>query len=154
MIEYMSGDIFRSRADALVNPVNTVGVSGAGLAQQFKVLYTDNYEAYRTACARGEVRLGQVFPYRIDDSKRLMGDPLWIFNFPTKGHWRSLSRLADVDAGLSSLRDMTALSEITSLAVPALGCGLGNLHWSDVDCLIVRHLGDLDCRVMVYLPVH
>ena len=36
MIEYISGDILDSKAQVIVNPVNTVGVMGKGLALVFK----------------------------------------------------------------------------------------------------------------------
>lgn len=36
MIHYVSGNIFDSPAQTLVNPVNTVGVMGKGLALEFK----------------------------------------------------------------------------------------------------------------------
>ena len=42
MIKYVSGDIFNSKADVIVNPVNLVGVMGAGLAKQFKERYSKN----------------------------------------------------------------------------------------------------------------
>jgi O-acetyl-ADP-ribose deacetylase (regulator of RNase III) len=32
---------------------------------------------------------------------------------------------------------------IQSIAMPALGCGLGGLKWSEVQPLIVKHLGAL-----------
>ena len=36
MIRYVEGDIFHSPAQVLVNPVNTVGVMGKGIALSFK----------------------------------------------------------------------------------------------------------------------
>jgi len=36
MIEYRTRDILQADAEALVNPVNCVGVMGRGLALQFK----------------------------------------------------------------------------------------------------------------------
>ena len=42
---------------------------------------------------------------------------------------------------------------IQSIAMPALGCGLGGLKWSEVQPLIVNHLGALpDLDVYVYEP--
>ncbi|WP_374201842.1 macro domain-containing protein [Actinokineospora sp. PR83] len=67
----------------------------------------------------------------------------YIFNFPTEEHWRSRSRPADVESGLVALRQTIAEHGVTSVAVPPLGCGNGGLDWSDVQPLIVQHLGDL-----------
>ena len=36
MIKYITGNIFESQTEALVNTVNTVGIMGKGIALQFK----------------------------------------------------------------------------------------------------------------------
>ena len=50
MIHFTHGDIFAQPAEAIVNPVNCVGVAGAGLALQFKRRHPDAFLAYRRAC--------------------------------------------------------------------------------------------------------
>ena len=52
-----------------------------------------------------------------------------ILNFPTKDHWRSVAKLADITAGLDYLAAMYKEWGIESLAVPPLGCGEGQLDW-------------------------
>jgi len=47
--------------------------------------------------------------------------PSFIVNFPTKGNWKSRSRLADIDSGLRDLRRVLWELEIASAAVPQLG---------------------------------
>lgn len=44
MIEFKTGDIFESDAEALVNAVNCVGVMGRGIALQFKNKYPENFK--------------------------------------------------------------------------------------------------------------
>ena len=53
----MQDHLFHADAEALVNPINTVGVMGKGLALQFKHGFPDNYVAYRAACERGDVAI-------------------------------------------------------------------------------------------------
>jgi O-acetyl-ADP-ribose deacetylase (regulator of RNase III) len=143
------GNLLEAPADALVNTVNTVGIMGKGLALQFKQAYPGNFQAYQSACRRGEVRLGMMFTYETGQLDR----PRFIINFPTKAHWRSRSRLSDIKAGLASLREVIRERHIDSIAVPPLGCGNGGLEWSDVRPLIIEALGDLPgVRVMVYPP--
>lgn len=43
MIELSNGDLFEADVEALVNPVNCVGVMGAGLAARFKERYPENF---------------------------------------------------------------------------------------------------------------
>jgi O-acetyl-ADP-ribose deacetylase (regulator of RNase III) len=45
MIDYVTGDILKANAEALVNTVNCVGVMGRGIALQFKNAFPENYKA-------------------------------------------------------------------------------------------------------------
>ena len=63
MIVEGHGNLLTADAEALVNAVNTVGVMGKGIALEFKRAFPGNYRAYQAACARGEVRLGQVYVF-------------------------------------------------------------------------------------------
>lgn len=148
MVDETTGNLLEADVDALVNTVNTEGVMGKGVALQFRRAFPGNYEAYRRACARGDVQIGRMF---VTETGRLDG-PRLIINFPTKRHWRSKSRLNDIRAGLQDLRRLLQDSGVRSVAVPALGCGLGGLHWSDVRPLIHSALKDLDVRVLVFPP--
>jgi hypothetical protein len=82
---------------------------------------------------------------------RLEG-PRWIINFPTKRHWRSKSRLEDIEFGLRDLRRVLTELKIKSVAIQALGAGLGGLDWGDVQPLIEEALEDLPARILVYPP--
>lgn len=148
MVEFVTGNLLEADAEALVNTVNTKGVMGKGVALQFKRAFPENYKAYRAACERGQVQLGRMFVF---DSGR-MGRPRYVINFPTKDHWRSRSRLADIDSGLEDLRRVLVELEIESVAVPPIGCGLGGLRWADVRPRIETALGSLPVRVLVYEP--
>lgn len=145
MITYVTGDMFSSDRQTLVNAVNTVGVMGKGLALQFKERYPAMYKQYRLKCERDELRIGTLHLYT--------GYHHWILNFPTKRHYKSKSRLQDVEIGLARLRDEYVDMRITSLALPALGCGYGGLDWKDVQPLIEHYLGDLPIPIEVYAPL-
>jgi O-acetyl-ADP-ribose deacetylase (regulator of RNase III) len=149
MIAAASGSLLDAEADALVNAVNTVGVMGKGVALQFRRSFPDNYAAYRRACEHGDVTLGAMF---VVDNGQLTR-PRFIINFPTKKHWRSRSKLDDIKTGLADLRDVLTSRGITSVAIPALGCGNGGLAWADVEPLIRDVLGDLPgVEVLLYPP--
>lgn len=149
MIEYTTGDILTDDSEALVNTVNTVGVMGKGIALQFKRGLPGNYDAYRQACEAGEVEPGRMFVWHA----RQLGNPRHVINFPTKRHWKSRSRIDDIEAGLRDLQRVIVELGIASIAVPPLGCGNGGLKWSVVRPLIHRYLHDMDgVRVTVYEP--
>lgn len=145
MIRVLVGDIFESTAQTLVNTVNTVGVMGKGVALGFRKHFPEMYEDYVRRCERREVRLGEPYLYR-----GLV--PPYIINFPTKEHWRSLSRLADIVKGLRHLQAHLHEWGIASLAVPPLGCGEGQLEWRVVGPTLYRNLSELGIPVELYAP--
>jgi O-acetyl-ADP-ribose deacetylase (regulator of RNase III) len=151
MIDLRTGDLLRADVDALVNTVNTEGVMGKGIALQFKQAFPENFKAYKRACERGEVRPGKMFVF---DQGGLDGGPRFIINFPTKRHWKSKSKLEDVQSGLRDLVTVIRERRIGSIAVPPLGCGNGGLQWSEVKPLIEAALMPLeDVRVLLFAPV-
>ncbi len=143
------GNLLDAEVDALVNTVNTVGVMGRGIALQFKRAYPANFRAYRAACDRGAVRLGQMYVF----DTGLSGPRRFIINFPTKDHWRNRSRLDDIATGLDSLVAVVAEHRVSSIAIPALGCGNGGLDWHDVRPMIEAAAARMPgARVVVYPP--
>ncbi|OWY33703.1 type II toxin-antitoxin system antitoxin DNA ADP-ribosyl glycohydrolase DarG [Herbaspirillum aquaticum] len=150
MIEITTGNLLTADAEALVNTVNTEGVMGKGIALQFKQAFPNMFKAYEAACRAGEVQLGRVHIY---DLGGLVGGPRWIVNFPTKAHWKSRSKLADVKSGLQDLVYQVQKLGIHSIAVPPLGCGYGGLSWDDVRPLIEEAFNDVpEVAVKLYPP--
>jgi len=145
MVKVLMGDILKSKTQTLVNTVNCVGIMGKGIALEFKEQFPDMFNDYVARCNRNEVRLGKPYLY-----KRLT--PPWILNFPTKGHWRSVSRIEDIVKGLKHLFQHYKEWGITSLAVPPLGCGQGQLEWKIVGPTLYRYLNQLDIPVELYAP--
>jgi len=139
------GDLFSSNARTLVNTVNCVGVMGKGIALEFKKHFPEMFKDYVRRCENGEVKLGNPYLY-----KRTC--PPWILNFPTKDHWRSVAKLSDIIAGLDHLAGHYREWGITSLAVPPLGCGNGQLEWRVVGPTLYRRLKQLDIPVELYAP--
>ena len=139
------GDLFASEAQTLTNTVNTVGVMGKGIALEFRKRFPQMYEDYVRRCERNEVRLGRPYLY-----KPLV--PPWILNFPTKEHWRSVSRLDAITDGLDFLVKHYREWGTESLAVPPLGCGEGGLEWRVVGPTLYRGLARLDIPVELYAP--
>lgn len=137
------GSIFSTPARALVNPVNIRGVMGAGLAEQFKMRYPRHYDNYRAACRRGTLMTGTVLSFSERDKI--------IICLPTKVHWREKSRLSVIRAGARALAAEMERLEIESVAVPALGCGLGQLSWRSVQPALREELAEVAQSADIYL---
>ena len=141
------GDIFQSTVQTLTIAVNTQGVMGKGQALQAKRLFPDVFEQYREMCAQKILRVGEP---QLVDSKS--GKKFLLF--PTKTHWRENAKLSYITNGLRFLAENYRKWGIESLALPALGCGLGNLEWKDVGPILCGAINTLDLTsAEIYLPL-
>lgn len=146
MIEEIKiGNILKSKAQTLVNTVNTVGVMGKGIALEFKKAFPDMYKDYKIRCAQGKIDIGKPYIF-----KRMFKPD--IINFPTKKHWRAVSKVKDIEVGLKYLVDHYKEWGIKSLAIPPLGCGNGQLEWGEVGPIIYQSLNPIDIPVELYAP--
>lgn len=143
-IKYVNGNMFDSKAEALVNTVNCEGYMGKGIAYQFKQRFPENDKKYEEKCRMGELRPGTILC--VNEGNRI------IVNFPTKDKWREPSRIEYISDGLKSLKKEIDEHHIKSIAIPPLGCGNGGLLWDDVKKLIVGELQDADVDVYLYEP--
>lgn len=143
MIYWASGDILSAKAEALVNPVNIVGVMGGGLAAQFKEVFPEMYEQYREDCKHKRLKIGKMHVCHVD-----LTPVKYVINFPTKDHFKNPSKLSYIKDGLDDLYNVIKSLKITSFAIPKLGCGLGGLNSADVSQLIIEKFDkdrDLQC---------
>ena len=149
MIEYKKGDLFAEDAEALVNPVNCSGVMGGGIALAFRTLFPESYEAYVLACQIGSMRPGQMHVFETGRAT----NPRYIINFPTMRDVRDASRMEDIESGLAALALEIRKHEIRSIAIPALGCGIGGLSWSQVRPAVGTALGEIEnLHVVLFEP--
>lgn len=145
MINLIKGNIFLSNDEALINPVNIIGVMGKGLALQFKEKYPLNFKLYQNACKKHKVQIGKMFTTR--ENNKI------IINFPTKKHWRNPSKIKYINSGLDSLILILQQYNIKSVSIPPIGCGYGRLNWIDIKQLLINKLSILDNVIInIYEP--
>jgi len=145
MVAVLIGNMFESKAQTLVNTVNCVGIMGKGIAQEFKKRYPEMFKDYKSRCDRGAVQLGHPYIFKTLYDKA-------IINFPTKQHWRAMSRLDDIRKGLDVFVEKYKQWGIKSVAFPPLGCGNGGLEWEVVGPVIYQKLLSVDIPVEIYAP--
>lgn len=139
-------NILDTELQALVCPVNTVFTMGKGLALQFKNRWPELDQAHKKACHEDVFYKPGFAVVDVEGGKKV------VF-IATKRHWRNPSQLHWVDHGLMSLAEHYPDYGIQSLAIPALGCGEGRLHWQEVRPLIVEHFGEMNpLSVGIYCP--
>ena len=93
-VKLTRGDLLQQGVDAIVNPVNTVGVVGKGIALQFKQKWPENFKAYESVsvvkCSSARcsfMMLAACFKPR----------------YIIKQHWRGKSQLEDIETELEDL---------------------------------------------------
>lgn len=152
MITFTKGDIFQDSAYYLVNPVNCFGVAGKGLALEFKKRFPKSYQEYHESCQYRQLKPGRISTLEGEENGHL------ILGFTTKFHWTQPSKLEWIDEGLERLVETLNVFGLGSLncsktvAIPALGCGLGGLNWDDVKPLMIKHLSDSQFDIRIYEP--
>lgn len=162
-ITLIQGDMFFSHAQTLTISVNTVGVMGKGLASRAKHQFPDTYVQYQMACKNNKIKAGKPWLYKreilideeLSDNPSSLKKPngsRWFLLFPTKRHWKDKSRLEDIEQGLIWLVKNYQKERISSLSLPALGCGLGQLNWQQVGPLMCQYLSQIKIPIKIYLP--
>lgn len=162
-LSLVDGDMFFSRVHTLTVSVNCVGVMGKGLASRAKYQFPRVYVVYQDLCRKRKLQMGKPYiykreyslDYQLADEPSTLSDvnsETWFLLFPTKQHWRYRADINGIEKGLQWLQDNYQKEGMKSLAVPALGCGLGGLDWRDVGRLMCRYLATFNIPVQIYLP--
>lgn len=148
-------DILTTTCEAVVIPTNCVGTQGAGLAKLAAQRWARWSRGYWLWCRDNQPSPGDVCLAELEE--RPAGHR-WVVAVATKNHWRDPSELPWIEAGLLELERAVATEPtLTSLAIPALGCGVatGQLAWNDVRPLVLataERLSARGLRVEVYEP--
>lgn len=162
-LSVVEGDMFFSRMQTLTASVNCVGIMGKGVASRAKYQFPDVYVYYQDACRKRKLKMGKPALYKRETSLdyQLAEEPetlkkanseTWFLLFATKGHWRDRADIQGIEEGLKWITENYGKEGITSLAISALGCGLGRLEWQNVGPLLVEYLSTLKIPVSIYLP--
>lgn len=158
MIHHIKGDLFANTSvDAYAHGVNCHGVMGKGIAVQFKQHYPHLLKAYQKYC-RGfsdYELVGGVYLH-----KELPKPP--VFNLFSQLDYRRSKERATIGAVYCSLcRTKLMIQEINriniahhlhikSIAMPRIGCGLGELKWEEVKPIIERVFDGSGIEVYVH----
>lgn len=139
-----------------VNPVNSVGIMGGGLALEFKKRYPAMFRDYKKVCQNGTYSAGIPSIHEV-------GDGQFVLNLVTKSKPQFRSEMWLIENGLEGMdvlleqaterireSDPSFTKSKLKVAVPKLGCGLGLLQWPVVRRAILEHLGDLSYDFYVF----
>ena len=139
MIIDINGSMFKlAPAGSLVGiPVNTVGVTGKGLAKYMEVRWPEARSHYWRECKRGRMSVGEL--------KTFVTDDYHLAFVPTKFYWGNPSTVVQINDSLARLSDYMTVNGIKECHISELGCGkqTGMLDYRrDVLPLMLRYFSD------------
>ena len=144
MIVDKTGDIFTSDAHVIGHGVNCVGVMGKGIAVAFKTQYPRMYNQYREKCENGRLKPGDVFVYCDPETGRL------IANLASQDKPGPNARYEWAMQSIQKTLDWMPLAEVTSLAIPRIGCGIGGLNWDQMYYRLLDEFGEHPLTIEVW----
>lgn len=139
----IKGNIFNTKAMAVVNTVNCVGAMGKGIALDFKLRFPEMFKEYQKICFRHILKPGQILPYT--KSKPI------ILNFAIKDDWKDPSKVEWVEETLQKFVENYHHLGLTSVAFPWMGAMNGGIPFETIQSLTRKYLSNLnDIEIEVY----
>lgn len=146
IIHEQPGDLFACQSQTITCPVNTAGAMGKGLALDFRDRVPGLFQFYRGRYGTrysADRYANRLYTYKVPDGRQVL-------LFPTKVRWTDPASPTHIRENLRLLAEQYQELGITSLAIPALGCGLGKLNYDrDVRPMVQEFLGPLPLPVEV-----
>ena len=147
-IDITHGNIFNTKCETIVNTVNCRGVMGRGIALECRMRYPEMFDQYVEHCHHNRILiLSQNSSF--NDNYIWKGEDKWVFNFPTKVHWRQPSQIPYIDIGLRKFVEFYKKAEINSVAFPLLGSSAGGLNEDVVIDTMKKHLSQINDKIEV-----
>lgn len=141
-LRIISGNIFTSSCQTIVNTVNCVGIMGAGIALECRLRYPAMYQQYADLCKEKKIDIGTLWIYKATER--------WILNFPTKQHWKYPTKEEYLHAGLRKFMGTYEARGVESIAFPVLGAQNGGLDAGRSIEIMESYLRDCLIRVEIY----
>jgi O-acetyl-ADP-ribose deacetylase (regulator of RNase III) len=143
----LSGNLFASKADALVNTVNCVGPMGKGVALEFRRRFPEMFAVYKEVCERGELKPGSILPYRKSRP--------WVLNFAVKNDWKYPSKEIWIESCLEKFCQWYPKVGLKSVAFPWMGAMNGGIPLDRIQAITRQYLStltDIDVEVYTFDP--
>jgi hypothetical protein len=133
------------KGSVVVIPVNTVGVTGRGMALYMRTVYKQAFARYMRQCRRGRIDVGPMDV--VEDGE------FEIALFPTKYGWRDASLIPLIRRSAERLRNYLDTEKITEVHMPRVGCGVGTGcldYFGDVRPVLDEVFANSGIQVNVY----
>lgn len=149
MIKEVQGDILLSKAQAIAHGVAPNDHFDRGLALSLREDYPSMAKDFRHYCRLKHPHAGKAWIWGAADGKRIINLMTQEPAKHEKAH-PGAATLPNVNHALRELVKIVKEENISSLALPRLATGYGNLDWEEVRPLIYQRLEELDIPIYIY----
>ncbi|MBI4746475.1 MAG: macro domain-containing protein [Deltaproteobacteria bacterium] len=150
MLTEVTGDILLTKAQAIAHGVAPNDSFSTGLALSLRERWPAMYKDFRHYYQLGHPKSGRAWGWVGADGKRIVN----LFTqeaAPKHGGHPGRATLENLNHALRELYNIAEKEKFSSLALPRLATGVGGLDWYQVKPLIVKHLGNLQIPVIIYV---
>lgn len=149
MIHFVSGDILLSRAQVVAHGVAANDPMTQGLALALRERFPALQKDFHHWCQQTGAKPGAAWMWGGAGGVRIV-QLLTQGAAPGRGGRPERATLQNVREALRGLAKMAAAEGFSSIAVPRLATGVGELAWEDVLPIVNERLGGLTIPVFVY----
>lgn len=135
MIRYVQGDLLGATQKVIVHGCNNKGVMGSGVAKQIRDRWPNVYEVYALKHKVFGLDLGDIIPVATLDG-HVVVNAVTQDGFGRDG--RQYASYAGIERCFSIINDRVDSWEVTEVAMPRIGAGLGGGDWSVIEEIINR----------------
>ena len=144
VIYLAKGDIFNIElVRNYAHGCNCAGAMGKGIALQFRKRYPDMYIQYVSLCKSGQFMPGGVFDYCTNGEH--------VYNLGTQRTWREKAKLDYIRMSLRRMLELAIADNVSRIAMPAVGAGLGGLIWNSVRQVIEEVTSEFPNDIVLYV---
>ena len=140
-VEIIKGDIFETKCQTIVNPINCGGTMTKGIGGVLKQRYKKYFPHYAYICKNKLIDFGVLWLYDVEDWR--------ILSFPTKINAKTNAKLEDIEKGLDKFIAKYKEKGITSIAFPLLD---DKLDREEILPLMISKLSQCDIPIEIYVP--
>lgn len=149
MIYEVKGDILLSHAQVIAHGVAPNDQFDRGFALSLREQWPAMVKDFHHFCHVMQPKSGEVWIWSGGMSKHIV-NLLTQEGARSQGIRSGHARIEYVNHALQELRYLLENEEFTSLALPRLATGAGDLDWRVVRPLVERHLGELAMPIYIY----
>jgi O-acetyl-ADP-ribose deacetylase (regulator of RNase III) len=153
MIHEVEGDILLTGAQVIAHGVAANDPMKQGLALVLHERYPAMHKDFHHWCHQARPEPGAAWLWGSADGKRIVNLITQEGGYGAGNHPGKAS-ISNVSHALKELKKILVQEKCTSVALPRLATGVGELEWSKVAPLIHSQLADLDIPVYVYAVYH